>query len=154
MNSCTLFAEIVQAPQLRYTQDNQMALAEMVVQFSGLRNDDPPSTLKVVGWGNLAQEIQENYHEGDRVVIEGRLSMNRLDRPEGFKETKAELTIQRIYRLGTEGVLQVSIATPATTSPSSPPKPASSRPTVSEPVTSQSSSYATADADVADDIPF
>lgn len=93
-------AEIIQDPQLRYTADNQMAIAEMLVQFPGSRPEDPPATLKVVGWGNLAQEIQERYHQGDHVVIEGRLNMNTIDRPEGFKEKRAELTAQRIHSLG------------------------------------------------------
>jgi single-strand DNA-binding protein len=105
MNSCTLMAEIIQEPQLRYTTD-QTAIAEMLVQFPGLRAEDAPATLKVVGWGNLAQTIQETYHQGDRVIIEGRLSMITLDRPEGFKEKRAELTAQRIHRLGTDGVLE------------------------------------------------
>ncbi|MGJ3244745.1 MAG: single-stranded DNA-binding protein [Elainellaceae cyanobacterium] len=100
MNSCILMAEIVQDPQLRYTSDNQIPIAEMLVQFDGLRDGDPPETLKVIGWGNLAQEIQEHYHQGDRIVIEGRINMNTLDRPEGFREKRAELTAQRIYRIG------------------------------------------------------
>lgn len=100
MNSCILMAEIIQDPQLRYTPDNQIPIAEMLVQFPGSRAEDPPATLKVVGWGNLAQEIQERYHQGDRVVIEGRLNMNTIDRPEGFKEKRAELTAQRIHSLG------------------------------------------------------
>lgn len=100
MNQCILMAEIIQDPQLRYTPDTQTAIAEMLVQFPGMRADDPPATLKVVGWGNLAQEIQERYHQGNRVVIEGRLNMNTIDRQEGFKEKRAELTAQRIHLLG------------------------------------------------------
>jgi single-strand DNA-binding protein len=99
MNSCILMAEITQDPQLRYTQDNQMAIAEMTVQFAGLRPEDPPSTVKAIGWGNLAQDIQQKYHVGDNVVIEGRLGMKSVDRPEGFKEKQAELTISKIYPL-------------------------------------------------------
>lgn len=99
MNQFILMADIVQAPQLRYTSDNQTPIADFVVKFPGLRPEDPPSQLKVVGWGNLAQEIQENYREGDRVLMEGRLSMNTFDRPEGFKEKRAEMTVQRIQRL-------------------------------------------------------
>jgi single-strand DNA-binding protein len=99
MNNCILMAEITQDPQLRYTSDNQTAVAEMIVQFAGLRDDEPMATLKVVGWGNLAQEIQERYHLGDRVIIEGRLGMNTIDRQEGFKEKRAELTVQRIHLL-------------------------------------------------------
>ena len=93
-------AEIIQDPQLRYTPDAQVPIAEMLVQFPGSRAEDPPATLKVVGWGNLAEEIQERYHQGDHVVIEGRLNMNTIDRPEGFKEKRAELTAQRIHSLG------------------------------------------------------
>jgi single-stranded DNA-binding protein len=116
MNSCVLMAEIIQSPELRYTSDNQTPVAEMVVQFPGLRAEDPPATLKVIGWGNLAQEIQERYRAGDRVVIEGRLSMNTLDRPEGFKEKRAELTAQRIHLLGAETTLEASITTSTTPS--------------------------------------
>ena len=99
MNSCILMAEIVENPQLRYTSDN-LEISEMLVRFPGMRPDDPPATLKVVGWGNMAKEIQQNYHEGDRVLIEGRLGMNTIERREGFKEKRAELTVQRIHALG------------------------------------------------------
>ncbi|MGI8500296.1 MAG: single-stranded DNA-binding protein [Hassallia sp.] len=99
MNSCILMAEIVENPQLRYTSDN-LEITEMLVRFPGMRPDDPPATLKVVGWGNMAKEIQQNYHEGDRVLIEGRLGMNTIERREGFKEKRAELTVQRIHALG------------------------------------------------------
>lgn len=117
MNSCILMAEIVQEPQLRYTPD-QTALAEMLVQFPGLRAEDPPATLKVVGWGNLAQEIQQQYRQGDRVIIEGRLSMNTVERSEGFKEKRAELTVQRIHSLG-DGVSITSEMGSETTTSSS-----------------------------------
>ena len=109
MNSCILMAEIVQEPQLRYTPD-QTALAEMLVQFPGLRAQDQPATLKVVGWGTLAQEIQQNYHQGDRVIVDGRLSMNTIENKEGFKEKRAELTVQKIHPLG-DGVSIGSSAT-------------------------------------------
>jgi len=115
MNQCILMAEIIQPPELRYTSDTQTPITEMVVQFPGLRSDDPPSTVKVIGWGNMAQEIQEKYHQGDRVLIEGRLSMNVVDRPEGFKETRAELTAQRIHALGADTPLEMPAALPQPT---------------------------------------
>jgi len=86
MNSCILMAEIVQEPQLRYTPD-QTGLAEMLVQFPGLRAEDPPATLKEWLAGEFGSEIQQQYHQGDR-IIEGRLSMNTVERPEGFKENE------------------------------------------------------------------
>lgn len=115
MNSCVLMAEVVQEPELRFTPDNQTPIAEMWVQFEALREGEPPAKVKVVGWGNLAQEIQERYHVGNRVIIEGRLHMNTIDRPEGFKEKRAELTAQKVYLLGSDASVSVSSASPAPT---------------------------------------
>lgn len=112
MNSCVLMAKIVKDPELRYTADNQTPIAEMLVQFSGLRAEDPAETLKVVGWGNLAQQIQEQFHQGDHVVIEGRLGMNTMDRPEGFKEKRAELTATRIHPIGTNNGFESAVSSP------------------------------------------
>ncbi|HIK28305.1 MAG: single-stranded DNA-binding protein [Oscillatoriaceae bacterium SKW80] len=103
MNSFIVMAEIVKDPELRYTTDNKKR-AEMLIKFPALREEDPPSILKVVGWGNLAEEICDRYREGDQVVIEGRLNMNTVERPEGFKEKRAELTASRIHSLKPEAL--------------------------------------------------
>ncbi len=112
-------AEVIRPPQLRYTQDNQTAIADMEVQFTGLRPEDPPSKLKVIGWGLLAQEMQTAYSIGDQVVIEGRLGINSVDRPEGFKEKQAELTASKIYSLGVTDISSppLSSAPPAAATP-------------------------------------
>jgi single-strand DNA-binding protein len=131
MNSCILMAEIIKNPELRYTADNQMAVADMFVQFAtppGSRPDERQPTIEVVGWGNLATEIKENYKIGDRVTIEGRLEMTTMER-DGYKEKRAKLVASRIYPL-------VAVDTPAapmgtTVAPMSPPT--SSRTTVTAP---------------------
>ena len=99
MNSCVLMAQIVSDPELRQTQDGTN-VANMLVEFNSLRSEDPTSKLRVVGWGNLAEEISQRYKAGDRVIIDGRLSMNLIDMPEGYKEKRAELVISRIFPLG------------------------------------------------------
>ncbi|BCL36523.1 single-stranded DNA-binding protein [Nostoc sp. MS1] len=172
MNSCVLMAEIIQAPQLRYTSDN-LAVTEMLVQFpNSQKPDDPPATLKVVGWGNLATEIQQNYHQGDRVIIAGRLGMNTIDRPEGFKEKRAELTVQQIQSVSADFAPSASVerSPAATETPSRPPSaavtiqndvptyetprptptPAASKVSVAPPVTN----YQPVEEPETDDIPF
>jgi single-strand DNA-binding protein len=113
MNSCVLMAEVVKAPELRYLQDGQTAIAEMTVQFPALKAEDPMEMLKVVGWGNLAQQIQEQFQPGDQVIIEGRLNMILVDRPEGFKEKRAELTAARVHRVQADLNAPSIVATPA-----------------------------------------
>ena len=113
MNSFVLMAKIARSPELRYTPENQVAVANMILEFEGLGQNEQPHNLKAVGWGNLATDIHEKYKEGDEVIIEGRLAMNVIDRPEGFKEKRAELIVSRIFPLG---VNSISSSTSATSS--------------------------------------
>ena len=100
MNHCVLEVEVIDAPTVRYTQDNQTPIAEMSVRFDPLRDGDPPSELKVVGWGNLAQELQNRVQVGQRLLIEGRLRMNTVPRGDGMKEKRAEFTLARLHPIG------------------------------------------------------
>ena len=103
MNHCVLEVDVLQAPTLRYTQDNQTPIAEMDVSFDALRPDDPKGQLKVVGWGNLAQDLQNRVQVGQRLVIEGRLRMNTVPRQDGTTETTAEFTLSRLHSVGAAG---------------------------------------------------
>ncbi|MEB3226009.1 MAG: single-stranded DNA-binding protein [Synechococcus sp.] len=120
MNSCVLVARILGEPELRYTPENT-PLAQITIEFPGLREGDPTCRLKAVGWGdNLSQEIQQNYRDGDNVIVTGRLTMNTVERPEGFKEKKAELVISQIQPLGAGFTSTAPTRTPMATVPSHP----------------------------------
>jgi single-stranded DNA-binding protein len=99
MNSCVLMAKVVRNPQLRYTQDNQLAVCEMMVEFENPQPNTPPCNLKVVGWGVLATEMEQKYREGSQAILTGRLQMNVFDRQEGFKEKRAEFIVSHLYLL-------------------------------------------------------
>ena len=120
MNHCLLEVEVLEAPQVRYTQDNQTPVAEMAVQMDGLRPDDPPAQLKVVGWGNLAQELQNRVQVGQRLMLEGRLRMNTVTRPDGVKEKRAEFTLARLHAIGAGAAAAPSSSFPAAASSSGP----------------------------------
>ena len=100
MNHCVLEVEVIDAPTVRYTQDNQTPIAEMAVRFDSLRDGDPPGELKVVGWGNLAQDLQNRVQMGQKLLIEGRLRMNTVPRGDGMKEKRAEFTLARLHPIG------------------------------------------------------
>ena len=99
MNHFLIQSEIKSNPQMRYTKDNQTPIAEMLVTFKGLRDTDPASELKVLGWGTIAQEMMDQLKEGKQVVLEGRLRMNSVTRKDGTKEKQAELTASRIHHI-------------------------------------------------------
>ena len=99
MNHCLIQAVINSAPQMRYTKENQTPIAEMIVNFKGLRSEDPARELKILGWGNIAQEMIEELKEGQNIVIEGRLRMNSVTRKDGTKEKQPELTASKIHQI-------------------------------------------------------
>ena len=99
MNHCLIQAVINSAPQMRYTKENQTPIAEMIVNFKGLRSEDPTRDLKIIGWGNIAQEMVDELKEGQNIVIEGRLKMNSVTRKDGTKEKQAELTASKIHQI-------------------------------------------------------
>ncbi|OAB58434.1 single-stranded DNA-binding protein [Phormidium willei BDU 130791] len=153
MNSCILMAEIVQDPQLRYTSDNQTAITEVLVQIDPLRDGDPPETLKVVAWRRLAEAVQENFHRGDRVVIEGRLGMVVFDRPEGFREKRAEVTAQRIHILDRAAAGSSGMA-PAPTAAVPAPTPVTPMNAPANPPMNPAAPAPSPDEPLSDDIPF
>ena len=71
----------------------------MEVLFDGLRVDDAPGEIKVVGWGNMAQELQNQIQIGQKLVLEGRLRMNSISRQDGTKEKRAEFTLSKFHPL-------------------------------------------------------
>ena len=99
MNHCLIQAVINSAPQMRYTKENKTPIAEMTVNFKGLRDEDPRRELKVLGWGTIAQEMVEELKEGQNIVLEGRLRMNSVTRKDGTKEKQTELTASRIHQI-------------------------------------------------------
>ena len=154
---------MLEAPQLRYTQDNQTPVAEMTVQVDGLRPDDPPGQLKVVGWGNLAQDLQNRVQPGARLVIEGRLRMVTQNRPDGIKEKRAEFTLARLHPLGAGAAQPVMGATPVASAASRPaaaapavaaPVAAAPAPAASQPAPTWNASPLVPDLPDEDDIPF
>jgi len=77
----------------------------MIVNFKGLRSEDPTRDLKIIGWGNIAKEMVDELKEGQNIVIEGRLKMNSVTRKDGTKEKQPELTASKIHQISPIGVI-------------------------------------------------
>ncbi|MGF1540611.1 MAG: single-stranded DNA-binding protein [Pleurocapsa sp.] len=97
MNSCVLMVEIVGDAQMRQTPDGLM-VTDVLVEFEGTREGDPAGKIKLVAWGNLAEELKNNYHHGDRLIVDGRLGMNLIE-IDGYKEKRAELIASHLHSI-------------------------------------------------------
>lgn len=125
---------MLEAPQVRYTQDNQTPVAEMTAGFDGLRPEDPPGQIRVVGWGNVATDLQNRVQVGQRLVLEGRLRMNTVTRQDGVKEKRAELTLARLHPLGAKGASPPPAAPPQNPAAAAPVRKGAGKPAAAQPM--------------------
>ena len=100
MNHCLLEAVVQEAPRLRYTQGDQIPVADMLVCFDPLREGDPQPTLKVTAWRDLATTVEQQAQPGRKVLLEGRLMMRSTPRPDGVgMQRQAEFVLSRLHPL-------------------------------------------------------
>ena len=134
MNHCLLEAVVQEAPKLRYTQEDQIPVAEMLVRFDPLRVDDPQPTLKVTAWRDTATTVEQQAQPGQKVLLEGRLMMRSTPRPDGVgMQKQAEFLLTRLHPLQSQS-----------------PQPESAIPAAAQPLVPDS----TSDLSPEDDIPF
>ncbi|GAB1545279.1 hypothetical protein NUACC21_79550 [Scytonema sp. NUACC21] len=103
MNNCTIAITVVATPEYRYTRDGDHIAQCLGAFYSPHHNEKEtppsPSTIKVVAWGETLATQLTSLRSSQQCVIQGRLSMNTIERPEGFKEKITELTVERIIPL-------------------------------------------------------
>jgi single-stranded DNA-binding protein len=139
MNAIVLMAEIATEPEMRFTPDN-LAIASMLVSFPSNRQGEADYQVRVALFGETAQQVADTFQVGDRVVVEGQLHVNTIER-EGRSEKRAEISARRIYSLGGTGTALETVPTDA-----SPKKPRAKASPAPAPVSTPSPEL--------DDIPF
>lgn len=86
---------VVKAPEKRFTQ-NDMAIAGFSVNIDS-QNE---TILRVVAFGNLAENISATVAQGDNVAIEGRLQVNTYKLPNGKDKKVFEINANAVEKIG------------------------------------------------------
>lgn len=98
MNHVVLQGLFHSAPELRYTQDGLAWLSVMLI-FPAAKVEEPEHTLRVIFFGEQAEQLHSTAKQGDPVIVEGRLQSDSHLRPDGSKERTTELIARRIHFL-------------------------------------------------------
>ncbi|BAC88374.1 single-stranded DNA-binding protein [Gloeobacter violaceus] len=96
MNAIALMGTLQSEPELRFTQDG-LARLSTLLGFSAGRPEEPDFQIRMVAFGNLAEEVARTLHHGDGVLVEGRLQAETRGRPDGTKEKVTELIARKVY---------------------------------------------------------
>ena len=86
---------VVKAPEKRFTQ-NDMAIAG----FSLNIDSQTETILRVVAFGNLAENISATVSQGDSVAAEGRLQVNTYKLPNGKDKKVFEINANAVEKIG------------------------------------------------------
>ena len=86
---------VVKAPEKRFTQ-NDMAIADFNVNIDS-QNE---TILRVVAFGQLAENISTNISQGDNVAIEGKLQVNSYKLPNGKDKKIFEINANSVEKVG------------------------------------------------------
>ena len=86
---------VVKAPEKRFTQ-NDMAIAGFSVNIDS-QNE---TILRVVAFGNLAENISATIAQGDNVAVEGRLQVNTYKLPNGKDKKVFEINANAVEKIG------------------------------------------------------
>jgi single-strand DNA-binding protein len=102
MNSFTLVCKLKTIPALSYTQE---ATPRSISTFGVDVSDPNPEKkeafpLRVTLFGKGAEAVVNmGLAIGEPLLVEGRLKMDLVERPEGFKEKRGEVICNRLQRL-------------------------------------------------------
>jgi single-strand DNA-binding protein len=98
----TITGNLVDAPELRYTQGGQPVASCRVASTpryqdrAGQWQDGDALFLSVTAWRQLAEHVAESLAKGSRVIITGRLRQRSYEAQDGSKRTVYEVTADDI----------------------------------------------------------
>lgn len=97
MNKVILVGRLAQDPEVRYTQTGKAVASFSIAvnRFTG-QGQSEADFIPIVAWEKLAEICGNNLTKGQRILVEGRLSIRSYETNEGQKRRVAEVVAQNI----------------------------------------------------------
>ena len=90
---------VVKEPEKRFTQ-NDLAIAGFTLSIE----NNPDNLIRVIAFGNLADNISNTIKTGDMVAVEGKLQANTYKLPNGKDKKVYEINAGTIEKMGVSEV--------------------------------------------------
>lgn len=114
MNTIVLQGLLQSAPELRSSQDGLLRTSAILI-FPAAKPEEPEHRIRVICFGELAEQVHQSFHQGDAVIAEGRLQVESRPRPDGTKERTIELIARHIHSLGSPKLVSTNTVVESTT---------------------------------------
>lgn len=99
MNSAVLVGRVVEAPELRYTQDGQAVCTIRVAvnrPFTNREGKQDVDFIPIVAWRKLAENIVNYVVKGQLVSLEGRIQVRDYVDANGVKRFATEIVANQV----------------------------------------------------------
>jgi single-strand DNA-binding protein len=108
VNKCIIIGNVGRDPEMRYTPQGTAVTSFSVAvsrSFNSRDGDQQEETdwFRVTAWNKLAEICNQYLTKGQRVYVEGRVSMRMWDGNDGQKHGSLELTATDMMMLSTKG---------------------------------------------------
>jgi single-strand DNA-binding protein len=129
VNKVMLLGNLTRDPELRYTPQGAavcefaLALNRVYTNKQTGQRVEEVSFVDLVAWGRTAELVAEYLKKGRQVFVEGRLTQDRWESPEGKKMSKLKVTAEAVTFVGAPGAREGGgkAAPPEAAAPEEPP---------------------------------
>lgn len=100
-NNVTVVGNLTRDPELKYTPSGAAVVKFGIAvnrSYTNRNGDkvEQTSFVNVSAWANLAENIAESLHVGDRVIVNGRLESHSWETEEGQKRSTIEIQADEV----------------------------------------------------------
>ena len=104
----TVVGNLVRDPEIRFTNKGDAVVKMTVAVNERVKDGDtwvdgPPSYYDVEAWRQFAERLAENLRKGDRVIVVGKMKMDKFETKDGEQRTKPIITAEDMgvsYKFG------------------------------------------------------
>ena len=114
INYVVIGGNLTRDPELKFTPEGvavcnfSVAVNEKYTDKSGQKKENV-AFIEVVAWKKTAELSAEYLRKGSPVVVEGKLSQDNWETPEGKKRTKTKMTAGKVHFVGPKDEVPVVV---------------------------------------------
>ena len=101
MNKVQLLGRLTKDPEIRYTQTNNIAVANFSLavnrRFGKEGEERQADFINIVSWGKTAQFCEKYFKKGMQIALVGRIQTRTYDDTEGKKHYVTEVVAEEVY---------------------------------------------------------
>lgn len=95
MNSVSLTGRMARDPEIRYT-DGGVSIARFTVAVNRRKKDDPADFIGCIAFGKTAELIENYFHKGMRIGLNGRIQTGSYTNKDGKKVYTTDIIAEQV----------------------------------------------------------